>query len=375
MIAGTPPGDPVTCNGPAHRIDIPIGTRWSGGAPPDYRNQFGWSHITTVTTPGAVNLSSMDWRERMAWEQARHEMVRPVPHAQTKPLDFPTHDPRRMFASVRAWQDATVAERTLSRGTMRSTAQATYAGGSDNVNGRLRVVKLVDAHSSQRMKAIIKPISAGGAQERFAYEFAASIGAEHLLPRVGRRADGAAAIEFVPGTGLAASGIYNANQLERAFRRSVRRALPDIPQAEVNRRARVDRQLTQVLDYLLANGDRNGNNGLVDARTGRVTLIDHGHIGFSRTGLVTKMNMTYQGGVGTTRTCCHELATRVGPEVRALLAKSDLPRIDRAWRQLLRDTNGVANIGKHAPRPTQEFFSQVIARLEHVVQSGVIHVR
>jgi len=251
------------------------------------------------------------------------------------------------------------------------------ASVSGGVNGALPVVRATDRHSNVSVRAVLKSVSAGGAQERFAYEVAAAVGMDHLLPRVGRRRDGTAAIELVRGKSFREAGITNAQTLEKALRHSWKVQFPEMPTTEVRRRARIDRQLVQLFDYLLANGDRHGSNGLFDARSGRLTLIDHGLINryaASRGGLIPEVRMDFQGGDGV-KQLKRQSTMRVEPEVLALVRGTDRARVEGAFKQMMRDVGGSTSIGSYATRPTPAFLDQVLARLDEVARTGLVRVR
>ncbi|MBC7462411.1 MAG: hypothetical protein H7287_13715 [Thermoleophilia bacterium] len=133
--------------------------------------------------------------------------------------------------------------------------------------------------SGSSTSAVVKGANSGAAQEEFGWKFGRELGIDHLVPAVGRRADGAAWIEFRPGVTLDTAGITTTRQLDEALTVSY---LADgtLSPIEAAQAARIDRQLLQSTDYLTANIDRHANNGLIDLDgTGRVSFIDFGLVG------------------------------------------------------------------------------------------------
>jgi hypothetical protein len=151
------------------------------------------------------------------------------------------------------------------------------------LNGELFRVRVHDPLDEAAPARWVVEKSAGGqaAQEEFGWRLARALGIDHLVAAAIRRADGAARIEYKAGRSLTMSGQHTADDLERAL---TVRYFDDaerlgISEDEARQAARIDRQLLQVFDYLLANNDRHGGNGVYDAISGAVTFIDSGHAG------------------------------------------------------------------------------------------------
>lgn len=127
--------------------------------------------------------------------------------------------------------------------------------------------------------AVEKPAGAQAAQEEFGWRIARELGIDHLFPAVARRADGTAYIELRAGRGVTISGITDVAKLEQALTRAyLDEASLGLTQVEAAQAARIDRQLLQAFDYLVANNDRSAANAMFDAVEG-VSFIDSGHIG------------------------------------------------------------------------------------------------
>jgi hypothetical protein len=181
---------------------------------------------------------------------------------------------------LRTRDDAAVArlERVLREGTVDEASRRPIGEG---VNGLLHQVAIGDPAdpAAAATWAVEKPAGAQAAQEEFGWRLARAMGIDHLFPAVARRADGAARIEVRPGTGLSQAGVTDVPALDRELTRSyLADARLGLTPDEAAHAARIDRQLLQAFDYLLANNDRRTSNGLVDAVAG-VTFIDAGHAG------------------------------------------------------------------------------------------------
>ncbi|MCZ4496915.1 MAG: hypothetical protein JWM25_1500 [Thermoleophilia bacterium] len=169
-------------------------------------------------------------------------------------------------------------EQVLAHGQVDPLSAISVGGG---VNGRRFRMLLDDpAQPGTKLWAVRKPAEAQAAQEEFSWKLGRELGVDHLMPAVARRADGAAWIEYKPGGSLSAGGITNTAALDGALERSYAAdAVLQLGAQDAALAARTDRQLLQVLDYVLANSDRHLGNGLYDARTGALSFIDYGHMG------------------------------------------------------------------------------------------------
>ena len=314
-------------------------------------------------------------RNEQKWER----IIRPKPQLHVPPtlIEFDPARPSSMFDGIRRHEHAFDGLRALERGKLTKAPNRKAKRVSGGVNGTLPVVRATDRHTNVSVRAVLKSVAAGGAQERFAYEFGAALGMDHLLPRVGRRSNGTAAIELVRGSTFRTSGIRNAQTLEKALRHSWGVQFPDMSSPEVRRRARIDRQLIQLYDYLLANGDRHGSNGMFDARSGRLTLIDQGLINrydpAQANGLFPRVRMDFQGGDGV-QLLKRSSKMRLEPEVLALVRGTDRTRVESAFQQMMRDVNGAKSVGSYGRKPTPAFLDQIMTRLDDVARTGIIRV-
>lgn len=154
--------------------------------------------------------------------------------------------------------------------------------GGPNLNGAFRVGH-VDAEDAVGVSVVVKPATAQAHHEVFASQVADLLGIGHLVPQAAMRHDGSAAIRLAAGHEFLVSGVWSSGQLEIALRADGQRRAPFATVEEVEARARHERQLVQVFDYILGNPDRTLMNGLYDRATGAVTLIDHGDIGRGET--------------------------------------------------------------------------------------------
>jgi hypothetical protein len=172
-------------------------------------------------------------------------------------------------------------ERVLGEGTIDRASAVRVGGGMNGDRFRMRIHPPAAMPGAASMWAVEKPAEAQAAQEEFAYLLARELGIDHLVPAVARRADGSAWIDFKPGHALSMAGVTDVGSLDRALTRSyLTDELLELTPVEAAQAARIDRQLLQAFDYLIANNDRHMGNGLVDARAGgRLHFIDQGHAG------------------------------------------------------------------------------------------------
>ncbi|MCW2959861.1 MAG: hypothetical protein JWM90_248 [Thermoleophilia bacterium] len=290
------------------------------------------------------------------------------------PLEF---NPRKPWEALKLRRSDDVQEQirtTLKSG--RIAHSPTSDSVSGGVNGKLDTVTLVNRHTGARTKAVLKPISGGGAQELFGYEVARAMKVEHLVPAVGRRADGTAAMEFRPGRLFDQAGIRSSRSLEDAFQEahSIRDA--GAADAVIARRAHVDRQLVQTFDYLIANGDRHGHNALYDAKRGIVSLIDNGLLDrYDPKDGVPKVRMDFQGGAEAVRAADGVTTMQLDDEVVSILQRTDRTHLKRAFGQMLRDQSGAPSVGSYARATKPEFLEQMLGRLDDAIKHGAIRVR
>lgn len=163
-------------------------------------------------------------------------------------------------------------ERLLARGSVVPGSRQRL--GAHGASGPLERVVLVDAgESTRRMPVVLKQAQA--AQEEFAYRVARALGIDYLVPTTARRADGTAAIRFIDGVHFDRAQIADAHDLRRAIATSYELEHCLSP-AEAADAARLDHELLQFLDWLLANRDRKAANTIAETATGRHLVIDHG---------------------------------------------------------------------------------------------------
>lgn len=193
-------------------------------------------------------------------------------------------------------------ERVLAHGALDEEHARVLA--NDGFNGDLRLDRFVLAGQGAA-DAVMKLPNQQAAQEAFEYGLAREVGAAHLFAPVALRADHSAATAFVQGTEFRKAGVTDVASLEAALRRGAAARSGALEGAAlVQHTARVERQVLQYLDWLVANDDRHNRNGIVanDAATG-VQMIDHGAAGVGdlAPGRVRPfLRVDYQGDVGRT---------------------------------------------------------------------------
>ncbi len=204
---------------------------------------------------------------------------------------------------------------------------------NDGFNGDLRLDRFVLAgHGSA--DAVMKLPHQQAAQEAFEYGLSREIGAAHLFAPVALRGDHSAATAFVAGTEFGKAGVTDVATLEAALRRGVAARSGAMEGAQfVQHTARVERQLLQYLDWLVANDDRHNRNGVVanDAATG-VQMIDHGAAGVGdlAPGRVRPfLRVDYQGDVGRTGRWRGLERTVLEPDALAAIRQLDSDTIRR----------------------------------------------
>ncbi len=152
----------------------------------------------------------------------------------------------------------------------------------EGMNGPLYRYQLHDDRLASAAPAWVVEKGAGAqaTQEEFGWRVARELGIDHLVAAAMRRADGAVRIVYHEGSGVTVAGVTDVARLEQALAKSY---LGDTTLAlsplEAAQAARIDRQLLQVFDYLLANNDRSGSNALFDAATKQFRYFDSGHAG------------------------------------------------------------------------------------------------
>ncbi len=169
-------------------------------------------------------------------------------------------------------------ERVLATGVIDEASRTPVGSGMNGVLTKVRITDVLDGARS--VEAVEKTAAQQAAQEAFGWRIARELGIDYLVAAVARRADGTARIELRPGVAANMHGIDDARSLEAVLAKSYANdATLGLNAAQAARAGRVDRQLLQFFDYLIANNDRHGGNALHDAVTGAFSFIDEGHAG------------------------------------------------------------------------------------------------
>lgn len=257
-------------------------------------------------------------------------------------------------------------ERLLATGTPDPSTRRPIGNGMNDV----RYATVLRGPDGTSIDAVSKPESAQGTQEAFSWQLARSMGIDHRVVPAARDSDGTAHIAFVPGVSLFEGKVRDARSMEIALTQSHLASDAPLPAAEAAQAARIESQLMQVFDYVLANSDRHGGNGIVDARSG-VTLIDQGHVGRGQAGrpdvLVPGMRSTY---LGSTRE-----PVRIDPEVIDFLARRlDETTLRGIHQDSFRGARPVSTQGEHGRfnsfAASSTFIDGAVARLRHVIDAG-----
>ncbi|MCW2959862.1 MAG: hypothetical protein JWM90_249 [Thermoleophilia bacterium] len=325
--------------------------------------------VQAVTNGGGTGLLHDGGRARTTFDSKVRQAEEPSPSLE--------YNSRKPWEALKLRRSDEVQEQI--RTTLRSGRIAHSPSGSSvsgGVNGTLDTVTLVNRHTGDRTKAVLKPITKGGAQELFGFEVARAMKIEHLVPAVGRRNDGTAAMEFRPGKLFSRAGIQDSSSLEDAFRQAHAVREPDATASVVARRAHVDRQLVQTFDYLIANGDRHSQNALFDATRGIVSLIDNGLLDrMDPEDGVPEVNMDFQGSASAERGAYGVTTMKLDEEVVSILQHTDRTHLKRAFGQMLRDQAGAPSVGSFARASKPEFLEQMLGRLDDAIKLGAIRVR
>jgi hypothetical protein len=138
---------------------------------------------------------------------------------------------------------------------------------------------VVEARSGERMLAMLRHGSRRDiAAEQFFTDVAYAAGMEDFVAPMALAVDARSAlVQLIPHPSLASAGVSSAPQVERSLARGYLDEGLDTAQAATE--ARVDRELAASLDYITGHADRHAGNALIDAHTGRLTLVDHELIG------------------------------------------------------------------------------------------------
>lgn len=219
-----------------------------------------------------------------------------------------------------------------------------------------------------------KPTTAQGAQEHFGWLLAREFGIDHRVAATARSADGTARIEHLATSdgwmSLNDGFVRTERDIERVLAKAIRAEAPHLDAADVDRTARIERQLLQVFDYVLANSDRNLGNGRVHQQPYALKMFDHGHAGagqHERTNVLVpglRSDLMGRGGRTTIDADTREyLRTRVDPDALAA-----------AHRTAFTGANRPASGGEFARlnnfAALDSYRDGVVARFHHAVSSG-----
>jgi hypothetical protein len=180
--------------------------------------------------------------------------------------------------------------------------------GTNGANGFRTAVNLHTVDGGA-IDVVEKSTAHEGAQEQFGWLVARALGIDHRVALVARAADGTARIEHLPDTHgwttLFEAGVRDVASLDQALANCIRRESPHLTEPEVTRTARIERQLLQVFDYVIANDDRNLGNARARLSDPALKFIDHGNAGTGQHGrddvLVPGLRSALQGTGGTTK--------------------------------------------------------------------------
>ena len=170
----------------------------------------------------------------------------------------------------------TQAHRALREGIPVARSQRPMPGISSNAPD---VIDLELAGCSDLTTAVVKTAADLGVQEAFFSEIAEMLGIGHLCALSVYREGGVSYMEIVPGRTLKDAGVVSVEDLERVLRKSYALRFPQMPAEERALRARVDRELLQYADWLVAQADRSENNGIAVPEQGLLRWIDEGRLG------------------------------------------------------------------------------------------------
>ena len=118
-----------------------------------------------------------------------------------------------------------------------------------------------------------------GSAEVAGSQFAGLIGIQHLVPLAVEHGQQGARMLRAAGTEAAQAGVKSADDLVALRMVALSREAPGLSVSERGRLARLEVELGQAMDYLLANSDRHTRNVMVDPERGAMALIDNGAIG------------------------------------------------------------------------------------------------
>ncbi len=217
--------------------------------------------------------------------------------------------------------------------------------------------------------ALIKPLTgnfnAAGAQEVLSHDIAHAMHIDHMVPVVGRRPNGDAAVELVYGGSLGLNNIHTSWNLEHALRDSWRLRAPDLPAPDINRLARVERHVAMLYKHAIGDIDFHPGNGVWNRETGRMALIDNARLATGEDVLAPVMDSSYR--IGPDTGVAGRITTlQLLPEAVEVARSTDLGVLDDAFRRAaqVRPYYGVDSAYADAVR----------ARIKHAAATGSIRM-
>ncbi|MBC7644226.1 MAG: hypothetical protein H7123_03800 [Thermoleophilia bacterium] len=257
---------------------------------------------------------------------------------------------------------------TLKRGVPDPDTWSVIPTAGGNFNGDVKKVVLIDPNNAgHRVPTIHKPPAGQAAQEMVFTSLVNRLGVGHLAAAAARRHDGSLAAELVAGVPFWNGGVGSAGDMDRVLTDHYQQLFPALSRTEAGAAARVDRQLLQVADWLVANNDRHRGNGIVDAGRALVYLIDHGFSGRGETAdaLIPELKATYQGWQNIRQLDADTVAV-----LRERLAPTD---ITTAHAELLAPAGDIADpaaLQRLREDRSLDYLSRMQQRLAHVQETG-----
>ena len=265
-------------------------------------------------------------------------------------------------------------ERVLREGAIDMDTKEFVGEGVNGMLWRRQIADPVDT-AAARIWAVEKPAGAQAAQEELGWRLGRALGIDHLLPAVARRADGTARIEFRSGKAVTLQGITDIPNLEQALARAyLDDATLGLTHAEAAQAARIDRQLLQVFDYLLANNDRRAANALFDAAAG-MSFIDAGHAG--RGALATNGGTTLEPALQLFQAGREGGRVDIDPVVLDFVRRRLTADDVRSIHSSVFDAPGIAGPAPHTLGEkflghvrSERYREGVVERLDHLLEHG-----
>jgi hypothetical protein len=239
---------------------------------------------------------------------------------------------------------------------------------------------LAEARDGARMLTVLRDGARRDvAAEQFFTDVARAAGLEDYVAPMATASDGSfALVQLMPHPDLRALDVGSADELEHAIARGLvnEGASPLVARHE----ALVDRELVASLDAITEHADRHPGNALLDASTGRLTLIDHeligggGYYAYEYDGLPLLDRFMQGGSRGRTRLVEGERVTsyrvNLDDDSIAQLAEVD-PAAVRAAHDRLAAAPLPARIDEMAEWiRSPEYGDRVVNNLRRVVDDG-----